>query len=96
MERRTSTLTKPPKKKLVSEKKLDDKYTNKKETRHVMRFACMNSTKVLVLLILCLQNSMFTILRRYSQGVLKEDYSKVRIMCVMIGSFVPVSRWLSH
>ena len=29
-------------------------------------------------MILCLQNSMFTILRRYSLGVLKEDYSKVR------------------
>jgi hypothetical protein len=39
----------------------------------------MNSTKLLVLCILCLQNSMFTILRRYSQGVLKEIYSKVRI-----------------
>ena len=34
--------------------------------------------RFLVLMILCLQNSMFTILRRYSLGVLKEDYSKVR------------------
>ena len=31
-----------------------------------------------VLMILCLQNSMFTVLRRYSLGVLKEEYSKVR------------------
>lgn len=37
----------------------------------------MNSTRLIVLLVLCLQNSMFTILRRYSQGVLKETYSKV-------------------
>ena len=34
--------------------------------------------RFLVLMILCLQNSMFTVLRRYSLGVLKEDYSKVR------------------
>ncbi len=38
----------------------------------------MNSTRVMVLVVLCLQNSMFTTLRRYSQGVLKENYSKVR------------------
>lgn len=37
----------------------------------------MNSTRLVVLLVLCLQNSMFTTLRRYSQGVLKETYSKV-------------------
>ena len=41
-------------------------------------FQCMNSTRLAVLLILCLQNSMFTVLRRYSQGVLREVYSKVR------------------
>ena len=34
--------------------------------------------RFLVLLILCFQNSMFTVLRRYSLGVLKEEYSKVR------------------
>ena len=38
----------------------------------------MNSTRLMVLLVLCLQNSMYTILRRYSQGVMKETYSKVR------------------
>ena len=40
-------------------------------------FQCMNSTRLMVLVILCLQNSMFTVLRRYSQGVLQEVYSKV-------------------
>ena len=37
----------------------------------------MNSTRLMVLTVLCLQNSMYTIFRRYSQGVLKETYSKV-------------------
>lgn len=36
--------------------------------------------KVFVLLVLCLQNSMFTVLRRYSQGVLKELYSKYEVL----------------
>ena len=38
----------------------------------------MNSTRLMVLVVLCLQNSLFTVLRRYSQGVLQENYSKVR------------------
>ena len=38
----------------------------------------MSSMKLLVLCLLCMQNTMFTVLRRYSQGVLKENYSKVR------------------
>ena len=46
---------------------------------HVGYFKCMNSTKLMVLAVLCLQNSMFTVLRRYSQGVLQELYSKVRL-----------------
>lgn len=37
----------------------------------------MNSTRLIVLFVLCFQNSLFTVLRRYSQGVLKENYSKV-------------------
>jgi hypothetical protein len=37
----------------------------------------MSSMKLLVLFLLCMQNTMFTVLRRYSQGVLKESYSKV-------------------
>jgi hypothetical protein len=43
----------------------------------------MNSTRLVVLAVLCLQNSLFTILRRYSQGVLKETYSKVCV-CVFV------------
>ena len=39
---------------------------------------CMSSTKLVVLAILCLQNSLYTVLRRYSQGSLNEVYSKVR------------------
>lgn len=36
--------------------------------------------KLGVLCILCLQNSIFTVLRRYSQGVLKETYSKHEVL----------------
>eukprot|EP00980_Cylindrotheca_fusiformis_P010324 scaffold2299_cov131-Cylindrotheca_fusiformis.AAC.11 len=43
---------------------------------HRSGFQCMNSTRLMVLAVLCLQNSMYTVLRRYSQGVLKETYSK--------------------
>jgi hypothetical protein len=42
-----------------------------------MAFSVMSSMKLFVLLLLCMQNTMFTVLRRYSQGVLKENYSKV-------------------
>lgn len=34
----------------------------------------------MVLMVLCLQNSLFTVLRRYSQGVLKEKYSKHEVL----------------
>jgi UDP-sugar transporter A1/2/3 len=36
--------------------------------------------KVAVLIVLCLQNSVFTVTRRYSQGVLKESYSKHEVL----------------
>jgi UDP-sugar transporter A1/2/3 len=36
--------------------------------------------KLAVLCVLCLQNSFFTVLRRYSQGVLKESYSKHEVL----------------
>jgi len=36
--------------------------------------------KLAVLCVLCLQNSLFTVLRRYSQGVLKESYSKHEVL----------------
>mmetsp|Transcript_6813 Transcript_6813/g.8489 ORF Transcript_6813/g.8489 Transcript_6813/m.8489 type:complete len:309 (+) Transcript_6813:77-1003(+) len=45
-----------------------------------MKKANINSTKVAVLLVLCLQNSLFTVVRRYSQGVLKETYSKHEVL----------------
>lgn len=38
--------------------------------------------KLFVLFLLCMQNTMFTVLRRYSQGVLKENYSKYEVLLV--------------
>uniref|UniRef100_A0A7R9ZQF2 Sugar phosphate transporter domain-containing protein n=2 Tax=Craspedostauros australis TaxID=1486917 RepID=A0A7R9ZQF2_9STRA len=49
----------------------------------------LNSTRMLVLIILCLQNSMFTILRRYSQGVLQEVYSKHEVL--LLGEIIKMS-----
>lgn len=40
----------------------------------------MSSMKLFVLLLLCFQNTLFTVLRRYSQGVLKETYSKYEVL----------------
>uniref|UniRef100_A0A7S3V424 Uncharacterized protein n=1 Tax=Chaetoceros debilis TaxID=122233 RepID=A0A7S3V424_9STRA len=40
----------------------------------------LSVTRFLVLVVLCLQNSVFTVLRRYSQGVLKEKYSKYEVL----------------
>lgn len=45
-----------------------------------------STIKLLVLLILCLQNSIYTVLRRYSQGILKEKYSKHEVL--LVGEFV--------
>lgn len=42
----------------------------------------ISSTKLAVLLILCFQNSVFTVLRRYSQGILKEKYSSYEVLLV--------------
>ena len=42
-------------------------------------YKCMSSTRLMVLTVLCLQNSIYTVLRRYSQGVLNETYSKVSV-----------------
>lgn len=42
----------------------------------------ISSTKLAVLLILCFQNSVFTVLRRYSQGILKETYSSYEVLLV--------------
>jgi hypothetical protein len=52
----------------------------KEKKRGLLRyFQGMNSMKMIVLVVLCLQNSLFTVLRRYSQGVLREVYSKVSL-----------------
>lgn len=48
-----------------------EKDTKSKHFRHM---------KLVVLVILCLQNSIFTVLRRYSQGVLRETYSKHEVL----------------
>jgi len=48
-----------------------------KKAHPKMAFSVMSSMKLFVLFLLCMQNTMFTVLRRYSQGVLKENYSKV-------------------
>lgn len=52
-----------------------------------MSFGC-NSTKFMVLVILCLQNTFYTVLRRYSQGILKETYSKYE--CLMFAEIIKV------
>ncbi|KAL7516719.1 hypothetical protein ACHAWX_001706 [Stephanocyclus meneghinianus] len=43
-------------------------------------FFKMNSIKFLVLMVLCLQNTFFTVMRRYSLGVLREKYSKYEVL----------------
>ena len=48
-----------------------------KGTIATMTASKFNSIKLAVLLLLCFQNTIFTVLRRYSLGVLKEEYSKV-------------------
>jgi len=59
---------------------------NSKAKRHcscgIMRVLGMNGIKLFVLVVLCLQNSVFTLLRRYSLGVLKEKYSKHEVLVV--------------
>lgn len=54
----------------------------------------MNSTRLIVLLILCLQNSLFTVLRRYSQGVLEENYSKHELLLVAELIKIVYSAWM--
>jgi len=45
-----------------------------------MNSSFLSSTKFAVLLILCLQNTIYTVLRRYSQGYLYEEYSKYEVL----------------
>jgi solute carrier family 35 (UDP-sugar transporter), member A1/2/3 len=47
------------------------------------------STRFLVLVVLSLQNSLFTVLRRYSQGVLKETYSKYELL--LLGEIIKIA-----
>mmetsp|Transcript_42485 Transcript_42485/g.47983 ORF Transcript_42485/g.47983 Transcript_42485/m.47983 type:complete len:558 (-) Transcript_42485:126-1799(-) len=54
----------------------------------------MNSTRLIVLFVLCFQNSLFTVLRRYSQGVLKENYSKYELLLVAELIKILYSSWM--
>jgi solute carrier family 35 (UDP-sugar transporter), member A1/2/3 len=49
-------------------------------------FHSQQSIKLLVLIVLSLQNSLFTVLRRYSQGIRKEEYSKYEVL--MMGELI--------
>jgi hypothetical protein len=64
--------------------KLNRKDSDLKKSQNTSSYN-MNRIKFFVLLVLCLQNTLFTVMRRYSLGVLKEKYSKVRRMytCVL-------------
>lgn len=62
--------------------KEDTDTNNGKNLRGTMACIHINTTKLMVLLILCLQNSIFTVLRRYSQGILQERYSKHEVLLV--------------
>lgn len=63
-------------------------------SRSIM-FSCkFSSAKVLVLIILSLQNSLYTLVRRYSLGVRKEKYSKYEVL--LVGEFIKLvfSAWM--
>jgi len=49
----------------------------------------MEGIKLFVLIILCLQNTIFTLLRRYSQGVLKEEYSSYEVL--LLGEIIKIA-----
>ena len=69
----------------------DDDHDVRKDHRGVMArlFQGFSSIRLVVLLVLCFQNSLFTVLRRYSQGVLKERYSKYE--CLLVGELVKLA-----
>jgi UDP-sugar transporter A1/2/3 len=54
----------------------------------------MSSMRLVVLVVLSLQNSLFTLLRRYSQGILLESYSKYE--CLLVGEIIKLlfSAWM--
>jgi Nucleotide-sugar transporter len=55
-----------------------------------------HSIKLMVLIVLSLQNSLFTVLRRYSQGIRKETYSKYEVL--MVGEIIKLlfSAYMIH
>jgi len=55
---------------------------------------CLSSIRLMVLAILCLQNSLYTVLRRYSQGVLKENYSKHELLLLAEVIKIVFSAWM--
>ncbi|KAL7450201.1 hypothetical protein ACHAWC_002159 [Mediolabrus comicus] len=66
---------------VVNEEETGDPDIAKKSKIMVFK-SMMSSTKLFVLVLLCMQNTLFTVLRRYSQGVLKEIYSKYEVLLV--------------
>ncbi|EJK46406.1 hypothetical protein THAOC_34921, partial [Thalassiosira oceanica] len=58
------------------------------KTEARMFSSVMNSTKLAVLFLLCMQNTLFTVMRRYSQGVLREQYSKYEVL--LVGEFIKI------
>mmetsp|Transcript_17492 Transcript_17492/g.39492 ORF Transcript_17492/g.39492 Transcript_17492/m.39492 type:complete len:99 (+) Transcript_17492:774-1070(+) len=65
---------------------VDDKNKQRNALNFVISFC--SSMKLVVLITLCLQNSMFTVLRRYSQGVLNEKYSSHEVL--MVGELIKI------
>lgn len=57
-------------------------------------FSGINGIRLGVLLVLCLQNSLFTVLRRYSQGVLQEKYSTYECLLVQEVFKLGFSAWM--
>jgi UDP-sugar transporter A1/2/3 len=68
----------------------DDDQDHEKDHRRTYKFQwCMSSVRLMVLVVLSLQNSLFTVLRRYSQGILHENYSKYE--CLLLGEVMKMA-----
>lgn len=52
-------------------------------------FGFMSSIRMVVLLVLCLQNSLFTVTRRFSLAVRNEQYSKYEVL--LVGEFIKIA-----
>jgi hypothetical protein len=82
---------------VVNDEETGDPDLAKKSKTMVFK-SMMSSTKLFVLVLLCMQNTLFTVLRRYSQGVLKEIYSKVRnvfFLCIITTAVVIINFFFS-